>query len=257
MLVIGGLLAVVIAAAVGMGLIYFRAVNNYVRTGQDLCPIAGPRAQTIVLVDATDTLSALTRSEIAQRLADLAASTPKGSRLDIRTLRSDDARTNAIFSLCNPGDGSDLDPLIANPEAARRKWEEGFSAPLEVALEASTGEGEADTSPIMAAIQQIAVERLTSASDRSIPTSLVVVSDMLENSPLFSMYRSGANYAAYAASPAANAYASNLTGATVDVWLVRRDAAPADANALIDFWDRWFTESGATIAHALRLQGVD
>lgn len=254
---IGALLALVISAAAGIGFIYFRAVSSYVPTGEDLCPLAGPKAQILVLVDATDTLSSLTRSEIAQRLADLAASTPKGSRLDIRTLRNDDARTNAIFNLCNPGDGSDLDPLIANPEAARRKWEEGFSAPLEVALEASTGEGEADTSPIMAAIQQIAVERLTSTADRSIPTTLVVVSDMLENSSLFSMYRSGADYRSYAASPAANAYASNLTGAKVDVWLVRRDAAPADANALIDFWDRWFTDSGATVAHALRLQGVD
>lgn len=253
-----GLFGLALMAIVGgLGYLYVAATSQRQVLDANLCPEAGPPTQTLLLIDATDDIPELTRTQIRQLLNDMIARIPRGGLLDIRMLRNDQNRTEKIFALCNPGNGSDLDPLIANPEAARERWQTGFAEPLEVALERTATGSEADSSPIMAAIQQLAVERLTSERDRHAETTLILISDMLENSPGFSMYRSGADYGSFQASDAARNYATNLSGADVDIWLVRRSAAPAESLALVAFWERWIKDAGGTLVHAVNLQGVE
>jgi hypothetical protein len=248
---------VLVAAISGLAYLYLAATSQRQTLDESLCPEGGPPSQTLLLIDATDDIPALTRTQIRQLLDDMIAKIPRGGLLDIRMLRNDQNRTDRIFALCNPGDGSDLDPLIANPEAAKERWRTGFAEPLATALEQTANGEEADTSPILAAIQQLAVERLTSERDRRAATTLVLISDMLENSPDFSMYRSGADYEAFQASDAARNFATDLAGAEVDIWLVRRPAPPTDSLPLIAFWERWIKDAGGQLVHAVNLQGVD
>jgi hypothetical protein len=238
----------------GLTYLYVIATNGRVPQDEIFCPKVGATSQTLVLVDTSDTIADTTRSEISQRLADVASAVPVGGRLTIRTLNA--AGGAQIFDLCNPGDGSNLNEWTGSPLRAREKWQQGFAAPLADALKLAIGNNQADTSPIMAAIQRYAVDRLVAKAQLAIPTVLLVISDMMENTADFSMYKSGADFAAYLASPAATKYATNLRAADVEIWLIARLRAPAGANALKDFWERWVDRSSGSVAKILKLQGV-
>lgn len=113
----------------------------------------------------------------------------------------------------------------------------------------------AETSPIMAGIQQVAVDRLGSTQARSIPNRLVVISDLLENTPSFSMYKSGPDFDAYRQSKAAAEYGTDLAGAIVEVWLLRRDNN-FPSSSVAEFWARWVEDNRGSFGRALQLQGV-
>jgi hypothetical protein len=240
----------------GLIYLYFAAVGDHVDKDGIFCPTTGAKSQTLILVDASDTIGDLTRTEITQRLSDLAAATPTGGRLTIRTLRSDSHGTDQIFDLCNPGDGSDLSYIIANPDLAKRKWQSGFEGPLSMALKQATNDNQSKTSPLMGAIQQYAVERLVSKAAQGIPTKLILISDMFENTPDFSMYRQGADFAAFMHSPAATTYDTDLHGADVELWLITRSKPPADPNGLTLFWNQWIARADGSLARVSKLQGV-
>lgn len=240
----------------GFGWLWFQANANRVELAGDLCRTTGPIEQTIVLVDATDPISPLTQKEILTRLSDQASAVPTNGRFELRTLEPGQSRTNQIFSLCNPGSGSEIDGLTGNPEAARRRWEENFDQPLQNAMQRVTTGSSGDTSPIMAALQQIAVDRLTSWAEREIPTRIVVVSDMIENTPDFSMYApEGADILAYSGSRAAAAYSVDLAGATVDLWFLRRDTTLSSVDVM-NFWAEWIDINHGRGGTATSLQGI-
>lgn len=241
----------------GLGYLYVQALSKHEVLESDLCPSTGARGQTLVLVDTTDALSSVTQTEVQTWLADLATHIPKGGRFELRALQPGASRTRTIFSLCNPGDGSDLDQITGNPEMALKRWRDGFSGPLAQALQEATIGGKADTSPIMAGIQQLAVDRLASAQAKSAPNTVVVVSDMLENTEYFSHYRQGGDFVSFEASQAATRFATALNGANVQIWLIRRPDAPIDSIPLIAFWTKWIVAAGGQFERARRLQGME
>jgi hypothetical protein len=112
-------------------------------------------------------------------------------------------------------------------------------------------------SPIMAAIQAIAVQRYGGRAMEGLPKSLVVVSDMIENTPDYSQYRGSVDYPVYRASPASQKYATDLAGAEVTIYYLKRlGAGPADSGAHIRFWSDWVAENGGRLVEAVKLQGT-
>src|SRR5690242_916765 len=128
---------------------------------ETLCPIDGPRSVTVVLLDATDDLPDITKRDIRTRLTDLAEALPPYGLLDMRLLDPAVPGGRVTFSKCNPGDGSNLNELIGNPELARKRWLENFHDPVEKALEGTLAPAPAQTSPIMETIQRIAIDRFS------------------------------------------------------------------------------------------------
>lgn len=252
--IVGGL--AMVAMLVGFGWLYMGAVaRSPERDAETLCPKTGPVEQVLVLVDVTDPVGSIAQADILNQLDAIADGLPRGGLFELRTLKTGDSRTNTIFSTCNPGDGSDLDHWTGNPEAARKRWTESFDGPLKAAMDEALHAESADTSPIMAGAQQIAVDRLGSQHAESIPNRLIIVSDLLENTPAFSMYRSGPDFDAYLASSAPAEFGTDLAGATVEVWLLRRgrDFLGSD---LADFWADWVQDNNGTFDRALQLQGT-
>jgi len=247
---------VLIAIIGGFGWLYLGAVErNPARDPDTLCPQTGPSEQVLVLVDVTDPIGSITQRDILNQLDAVVDGLSKGGRFELRVLEPDDNRTRTIFSACNPGDGSDLDHWTGNPEAARRRWEERFDIPLQAAMDAALHAEQADTSPIMASIQQIAVDRLGTTEARAVPNRLIVISDMLENTAAFSMYRSGPDYPEYTGSRAAGEFGTDLTAAAVEIWLLRRDTQ-FPSSAVAEFWANWVQDNNGRFVRALQLQGI-
>jgi hypothetical protein len=182
---------------------------------------------------------------------------PDFGRLELRTLSPTVPGGRIVFDKCNPGDGSNLSQLVANPEMAKRKWADGFKKPLEAALVTEMAASAADMSPIMATIQQIAVDRFTGRAAASIPKRLIVVSDMIEHTPEYSQYRGDLTYDRFKRSPAYRRVRTDLNGATVTIEYVQRLKPPIDSVAHMAFWEEWVRDNGGEWGSVERLQGAN
>lgn len=256
MAAIVALLVGIVGVVGGLGYLTLAANAQYVPVDKEtLCPLSGVVAQTVILLDTTDALAEVTRSDALNKLTDVTAGIPKGGLLDVRVLNEDPGHIQRVISLCNPGDGKGLDPLIANPEMARKRWNERFDGPVREVLRDSVIGQEQNASPILAAIQQIAAELVSSNRQKAIPTRVVVISDMLEHTGHYSHFRDGLAFETYL-DIAAERYLTDLSNADIDFWMVqrnRRDLAPED---IAQFWLTWADRSHGK-GKVTRLMGMD
>ncbi|MBZ9962683.1 hypothetical protein [Mesorhizobium sp. BR1-1-2] len=246
-----------VAAAVGFTYVYVSARSQLVELDDRLCPVVGAASQTIILIDTTDAIADVTKLNIQTLLRDTASGIQRGGLLEIRALTAAAPYTKELFSLCNPGNGGDLSAFTGNAALARERWQAGFGQPLLVALEKAVEANKADSSPIMAGIQSIAVSHLVAQKARAIPSRLIVVSDMFENTEFFSHYRGATDFDAFKKSPAANRFATDLAGSDVSIWLIRRAKSPVDSVALMAFWQQWIDYNHGVFSSAKSLQGVE
>lgn len=79
-------------------------------------------------------------------------------------------------------------------------------------------------SPIMAGIQRIVIETFTDAKLDGKPKRLIIASDMIEFTPAFSMYKSGADIKAFESSVARTKFRTPLDGVDVKLLFFQRKA---------------------------------
>jgi hypothetical protein len=220
-----------------------------------LCPIDGERAMTVVLIDASDDLPDIARRQLLGSLTELADEMPEYGRLEFRVLSTAAEGGELVFDKCNPGDGSNLSELVANPALARRRWAEGFKEPLEAALTAGLSPSPSETSPIMETIQAIAVDRFSSSKVEGIPKKLVIISDMIQNAKDYSQYKGDLSFGRYKESRAYRRLHTDLHGAEVAIWYVQRSKGQIDSGRHITFWKSWVEDNGGRLSSAEKLQG--
>ena len=243
--------ALVVAVFGGIGFYIYWTTSHFEPIDDvTLCPKKGIVAQSIVLLDTTDAFAEVTRSDVLNKLDDLVKSVPKGGLLDVRILDENPGQIGRVVSLCNPGDGADA----PNPELARKKWEKGFAEPVRGSLDRAVSGTEQRYSPILAAIQQVAAELISSAHQKTIPTRVVVVSDLLENTSFYSMFHDGPSFEKFVTKAGAR-YLTDLAGADVEFWMVQRDRPAIDQTKLAEFWLRWTDASGGH-GRVTRLMGM-
>jgi hypothetical protein len=226
-----------------------------------LCPLSGPQGITVVLVDTSDDLPETTRREVLGMLDDVIATLPAYYELDIRVLDIAGSRSRSMFSKCNPGDGAGLSEWTANPHIARLRWIESFRKPAADAIKNSITTAKASSSPIMAAVQDIAIEEFSNAASKNAKKVLYVISDMIEHTKDYSQYpRSGdLSFQRYKQSPAYLKYRTDLHGATVNIRYVNRQPKGhplLDGATHIAFWKAWIEDNGGVFGSAKWLQGA-
>lgn len=215
----------------------------------------------MVLVDTSDDLPEAKRREVSVVLEDMIATLPSFYKLDIRVLDMAGVRSRSLFSKCNPGDSAGLSDWTANPRIARMRWVENFRKPAAEAVKNSIASAKATSSPIMAAIQDIAIDQFSSAASQHAKKTLVVISDMIEFTRDYSQYpRAGClSFQRFKQSPAYLKFKTDLHGATVNIRYVTRqvNSQPLlDELRQMDFWKTWVQDSGGVWGSARRLQGA-
>src|SRR5579872_610918 len=165
----GGVLLLLLAIGSGGALayFYFASPERPVLDPGTLCPVEGPKGVTVVLVDTSDDLPDTTRREVLGQLDDMITTLPPFYKLDIRVLDIAGAKSRSLFSKCNPGDGGNLSEWTDNPRIARMRWIEDFRKPAAQAVRSSIASAKATNSPIMAAIQDIAIGEFSSAASEN------------------------------------------------------------------------------------------
>ena len=260
---LGGVLLLLLAIVSGAALawFYFSAAPRPVLDAQSLCPVTGPQGVTVVLFDTSDDLPETTRREVLGQLDDMITTLPPFYRLDIRVLDIAGVRSRSLFSKCNPGDGAGLSEWTDNPRIARLRWIEDFRKPAALAVKSSIASAKATSSPIMAAIQDIAIDQFSGAASERARKTLYIISDMIEFTHDYSQYpRAGdLSFARYRQSPAYLKFRTDLHGATVIIRYVTRQTSGQpvlDGTKHMDFWKQWIEDNRGIFGGVKRLQGA-
>jgi hypothetical protein len=259
----GGALLLLLAITSGGALayFYFSAPARPVLDPQTLCPIDGPQGITVVLVDTSDDLPETTRREVLGQLDDMITTLPPFYKLDIRVLDIAGARSRSLFSKCNPGDGAGLSEWTDNPRIARLRWIEDFRKPAAEAVKSSVAAARSNSSPIMAAIQDIAIGEFSGTASQNAKKTLYIISDMIEFTRGYSQYpRAGdLTFQRYRQSPAYLKFRTDLHGATVIIRYVTRQAGGQpllDGTKHMEFWKAWVEDNRGAFGGVKRLQGA-
>ncbi|MEO0982593.1 MAG: hypothetical protein AAFX03_08065 [Pseudomonadota bacterium] len=155
------------------------------------------------------------------------------------------------FSLCNPGRGNQVNPLFRNPKLIEERYEDLFEAPMDAILEDLITPKEAPASPIMEALARLAQ---TEAFSPGAPSrQVVIVSDMLQNSDIFTAYGGRGRLPESIGDPRDTAdeivdrFGDGLRGVELEIRLIPRAGyADLQRGPLREYWDALFRELGVT-----------
>ncbi len=248
-------LVVAIAGAVGSYSMLWYKAKAAPTLDADLCPASGPKSATAVLLDVTDPISEITKLDLKSEFQRIVAGVEQHGLIEVYLLTDVEGRPQRTFHGCNPGDGESADPWTSNPKKIQQRWDQAFDQPLKK-IEEEMGNGAASKqSPIMAGIQRIVIESFTDAKLDGKPKRLVVASDMLEFTPAFSMYKSGADTKAFESSAARNRFRTPLDGVDVSLLLFQRESSATLKN-LPEFWATWIGYNHGNFSGIERLTGT-
>jgi hypothetical protein len=223
-----------------------------------LCPLSGPKSVTVFLVDATDAISKTTLDDLKNEFGKAVDDVGPGGYLKIVRLSGEPRELPVMFDSCNPGDGSTVDEWTNNPRRQQKKWEEAFANPLDTLPEDFGEQTGANQSPIMAAIQTIKLTIFDSAFAGDAPRRLIVASDMLEHTSLYSQYgKPSVDYESYRESEAFRELGTELDDVSVDILYFDRQARKLDWRDHAEFWDQWIERQGGSLERFKRLEGLN
>jgi hypothetical protein len=201
---------------------------------------------TVLVIDATD---AFTRDQVARlraSVSDERAALPKYGKLTLLFVTPNKPfEPEEILSLCNPGSGSEADPLLSNPGQIESNWRKKFAEPIDAAVARLLSLPTAKRSPIL--------ETVTAATwrydfdGRIAHRRLRIISDLLQHElGGYSHYQVGDPWLRFTRTALAKKVDADLAGVAVRIDYFRRPEAMQYQNeAHRKFWERWFTERGA------------
>ena len=205
---------------------------------------------TAVILDKTDEYDDRQAGLIADLIRRIRERLDVGERLTIFELDADgqfDPR--GAFSLCNPGRGAQVNPLFRNPRMIEERYAALFEAPMEAVLGDLVTPKEAPSSPILEAIARLG--QTENFSDRVPRRRIVIVSDMLQNSPLFTAYGGAGQMPENMPDPHAvseaveDRFGRHLAGTELEIRLIPRGQyTDMQRGALKDYWNIIFADLG-------------
>jgi len=212
------LLAMFLLAGIGGG--FWWARNQYEELDVALCPKrSGPRAIHLVLIDHTDPISEQQRQGVHLWLdRQIEEAKIAGERFELYTVEGDANRSQIpMLSVCSPGRGDDANRLYENPDIIRKRFEREFVAPTRKAVDALLNAPALPNSPILESIKASAISSFGRFDRGTLPLRITIISNMIQNSPVLSHYRSEPNFREFSRTPAWLTVQANLKGAQVFV----------------------------------------
>jgi hypothetical protein len=220
-----------------------------------MCPADGPVGHYVLLVDKTDPLTFIQNQAFTVIFKDLIEKrVPEGYLLSVFVLGDHFQRNAApLVELCNPGKGVGRSELTSNLTKLRRQYESKFIEPLSEHFDDLVAIRPSETSPIFEMLQLVGLNAFRK-HDVSGERRLLMVSDMLQNTPQFSMYKGTVDYAAFAPTDYANKTQPDLRGVQVELhYLMNKPQIQTRRN--LQFWEDFFEKAGARIDLVRPMEG--
>lgn len=220
-----------------------------------LCPADGPLGHIVVLVDKTDPYSFIQRAAFVQALDSLSAEVvPEGHLLSVFSL-GEDFQKNAepIFEKCNPGSSAGKSELTANLKRINQRFNESFKEPVLNLEGALMAKDPAKYSPVFEMIQLASINGFRAHNVKG-PKTLIIFSDMLPNTPDFSMFKGVPNFKSFSSTPYGQRSKADLSGIKVEVHYLMKYPKLQTMEQL-NFWEVYFEEAGARLTRVSTMEG--
>jgi hypothetical protein len=236
------LFAVLLGAFIA--LIAFIAFGDRLPGGIACCsPTPSPYRHWVVLVDRSDRLRDNQLHALESNLTELHRELRIGDRLSLYVMTPGDANglVKLLFDQRRPKRGSDADPLTENPKHKEKTYQETYVLPYEKALRELAVHRPSDTSPIIEAIYELG--KSGPLCDRVEHRVLHLWSDMLQNSPLLSQFKSG--YGIEGLKTSAYLDVPSLRGVEVTLYQIRNQHEKKQSRPEHEaFWRDYFLRLG-------------
>ena len=238
------LIGLVVLAVAGVGLFYFKVSGKGQVDEATLCPRSGPTELLVILLDLSDPLHERHAGRLRRVIDRHIDRAGQATMISVAVVGADQTRSNIRFGLCKPLQGDEASRIYQNSTLVEQRYETGFNRPLSEAVDSMLRGEELNTSPIIETMHHAVVDSLGFDRD-GIGKSLVLVSDLYQNSEIFSFYR-GENWNSFARSPGFDRVTGYLDGFDVHVIRIQRPAPRRSGNSQVeDFWVRYFEKTGA------------
>lgn len=253
--IVGGTVLLVVALGAVGGALWHQSRSKDAGLDPRLCPSTGPTGHVVLLVDKTDPLNFTQKTAFNARLKDLVErQVPQGTLVSVFSLDQDFKKTAApLVELCNPGTGQDRTEWDANLKKLRQRYERDFHAPLLQLADELVAMNAAKQSPIFEMLQLVGINAFQKDAVKG-PRRLILVSDMLHNTPQYSMFKAPADFVTYAATDYGRKTLPNLSGVEVELhYIVSSPALQTKRN--VKFWEDFFQQAGARVVKVNPLEG--
>jgi hypothetical protein len=245
---LGGAILIVVAVLLVGGLMAIRlTVTGGACSGT-------PSALLAVVLDATSRVADAQRLDLENRLRTRVRSLPAGALVE--------------FWRVSPTGGGVPQPLgdpLCRPDPSPNVWTQNqrraqeaiqaFDAEIQAKIDATlTGRDEPE-SPILESIQAVWLRFL--GNDRwpgSVPRQLVVVSDLVQNTPALSFYGRVPRPDQLKALPSYQQLRVPLRGADVELLYLKHDDG-VEAGALVELWEWIVSDLGGNLTRVSRITG--
>lgn len=220
-----------------------------------LCPIGGPLGHNILLIDKTDPLNLAQKAAFDLLVTELVSNkTPPGYLLSIFVLGDDFvAQTKPLVELCNPGDGKGHNELTENIKQLNRQYKDRFLTPI---FEQSTqllSIAPAQESPILEMLQMVSLNSIQKHHVDG-PKTLIVLSDLLQNSKQLNMYRGLPAFEEFTSTAYARKTQINFQGVDMEVHYLQNSPG-LQTDKLFHFWREYFKAAGVKSLDLVALPG--
>ena len=252
--IVGFFILIIVAAILG-GISYAAFILKPAEYDSDtLCMVGVTPPHRVVIIDKTDLYSPVQAQSIEGVILSERDGLDVGERLSLYELNSSgQLRNTNRFSLCNPGAGEQVNPLYRNPDRVQARYEYLFSGPLDRALADLISPKNSPSSPIIEALARLGQDP---QFDRTVPgRRIVLVSDMLQNSDVFTVYGRNRGTLEERVPPARQVadairgtYGDSLRGVEMEIRLIPRERWESEQRGpLRAYWDQVFSELGVRV----------
>lgn len=241
-----------------LGAISFRATSDQENIDPStFCKREKSTEVTVILIDHTDVITTIQRAALESRLWDVVNSTGKNSKIKLYEVNNINAQVlTPAIDICNPGSEKDVNEFTGNKILAHKKFEERFRKPLKLILDGILSKENAKDSPIMEAVQSVAVSSFIGEEHSAEKKRFILVSDLLENTKNYSLYKTDIDFENFKNSEHWKSVRSDLDDIDVEIFFLRRDGADKFQNTnLRKFWINFFEDQGAIVSRFLPIEG--
>ena len=190
-------------------------------------------AHTVVLIDQSDPFSDSDVEWAWQLIFDEAQALKKNGRLTVLGINSDDPDQGVeVFSRCSPGSPRNANPIYENPQFIRQDWEQKFEQFMRAEVSRLMLNSQSPVSPLVEHLRGI--QRRADFRDAAENRKILIISDLYQNSNLYSMYDHGLNTSRFDAA-LDDAQFPDLTGVEVALFRVDRKRQIRGSD-LVAFW---------------------
>jgi hypothetical protein len=206
-------------------------------------------------VDKTDPLNLAQKAAFDLLVTDLVSNkTPPGYLLSIFVLGDDFvAQTKPLVELCNPGDGKGHNELTENIKQLNRQYKDRFLSPIFDQSTQLLSIAPAQESPILEMLQMVSLNSIQKHHVDG-PKTLIVLSDLLQNSKQLNMYRGMPAFQEFSNTSYAHKTQINFQGVDIQIHYLQNSPI-LQVDKLFLFWREYFKASGSKSLDLIALPG--